>query len=248
MTSWIVFRLLKFLGLALLSLGVLGPVFTAEREQRSRLYSVAAVGWLLVWLSGYGLLKAKGLQLSEDWATAGLVWSAVAVSCALAAVERPAVAGLGAYALVAGLVPMVQRQVDPLWMLSIGLVPGAVFGVLGQRQATTGAAPSTWGWFRAVAWAEGLSLLALFGVYMPAKYVWHVELDGGQGWFGWVHGMLFVLYLVALGRWVLEGHAGTGARIRSLVLGFVAAMLPFGTFVYERLEAPAGDGAGTAAR
>lgn len=236
MNSWLAFRVVKFLGLGLLTLGVLGPVFTREREQRSQLYAAAAIGWLLLWLSGYGLLKARGLQLSEDWATAGLVWSAVAVSCALAAVERPVAAGLGAYAMVAGLVAMVQREVDPLWMLTLGLVPGAVFAGLGLRIETTGERASTWGWFRGVAWAEGVSLLALFGVYMPAKYVWHTELDGGQGWFGWVHGMLFVLYVVALGRWVLEGHTSTPARARAAVLGLIAAVLPFGTFVFERYE------------
>jgi len=235
-STWLAFRLVKFMGLGLLTLGVLGPVFTQDRQQRASLYSAAAIGWLLLWIAGYGLLKTQGLKLSEDWATAGLVWSAVAVSCALAAVERPVFAGLGTYAMVAGLVPMVQRGVDPVWMLSLGLVPGAVFGVLGLRQETTGDTASSWGWFRLVAWAEGVSLLALFGVFMPAKYLWHVELDGGQGWFGWVHGMLFVLYVVALGRWVLEGHSDVASRGKSFVFGFVASLLPFGTFVYERFE------------
>lgn len=237
MTTYAAWRILKFVGLALLTTGCVGPAFVRTRVDRGNLYSVAVVGWLLTWIAGYGLLKTLGMKLSVDWVTLGLVWSAIAVSASLASIERPAAAGIGAGALVAGLIPMVQRSVDPTWML-VALVPAVLVGAQGWRQASEGPAPSSWGWFRTIAWAEGLSLILLFGLYMPAKRIWHIELDGGQGWFGWVHGMLFVIYVVALGRWVLERWDTGGSRARAFCIGFVASLLPFGTVLFERHAAP----------
>lgn len=83
-------------------------------------------------------------------------------------------------------------------------------------------------WFVWIARAEGLSLIALFFVAMPLKY--------GAGilepvkYVGWIHGLLFILYVAALlsvsvlERWSLTRTAA----------GFVASVLPFGTFVFER--------------
>jgi integral membrane protein len=87
-------------------------------------------------------------------------------------------------------------------------------------------------WFLGVARAEGLSLLALLLVAMPLKYV------AGQpepvAWVGWVHGTLFLQYLIALtsaGR--VEGWSWTW-----LGLGFVASLVPGGTFLLERRLPP----------
>lgn len=83
-------------------------------------------------------------------------------------------------------------------------------------------------WFLWVARAEGISLLLLFGVAMPLKYVF--DLPEFVKPVGMAHGALFVVYGLALWHTArLEGW--TALRI---ILGFVASLLPFGTFVYER--------------
>ena len=81
--------------------------------------------------------------------------------------------------------------------------------------------------FRWIARAEGASLLALMGIAMPVKY--------GLGepllveWFGWIHGLLFLLYVAVLGMCTLRlGWSPTRAAA-----GFVASLLPGGTFVFE---------------
>jgi integral membrane protein len=79
-----------------------------------------------------------------------------------------------------------------------------------------------------IARLEGLSLLVLFFVAMPLKY--------GAGWEhatvppGWAHGVLFVGYVAALGALATRERWS----IVQVGLAFVAAFVPFGTFVFER--------------
>lgn len=86
------------------------------------------------------------------------------------------------------------------------------------------------GRFRAIAFVEGVSALLLFFVAMPIKYV---DALGGNPlpvkYVGWAHGVLVILFGVA-------GFLAMGARKwgpMAGVYGFLAAMLPFGTFVYD---------------
>ena len=82
-------------------------------------------------------------------------------------------------------------------------------------------------WFLWVARAEGVSLLLLFGLAMPLKYVFGVpELVKPVGM---AHGALFVVYLLALWHVVRVERWG----ITRLFLGGLASLLPFGTFVFE---------------
>jgi integral membrane protein len=75
---------------------------------------------------------------------------------------------------------------------------------------------------------EGVSTLVLFFIAMPLKYF--AGLPGAVKVAGWIHGLLFLLVMLALGfvmlklRWSL----GRGALI------FVSALLPFGPFLIDR--------------
>lgn len=86
------------------------------------------------------------------------------------------------------------------------------------------------GRLRAVALAEGVSCLLLFFVAMPIKYVEALGKDPRPVLYvGWAHGLLFILFGVA-------GLAAMAARrwpVSAAVWGFVAAVLPGGTFVYD---------------
>lgn len=83
-------------------------------------------------------------------------------------------------------------------------------------------------WFRKVAYAEGVSFLLLLGIAMPLKYVW--GMPEAVKAVGWVHGILFIVYCYFL--WQLYLEAGWG--LKRVALGFVAALLPFGPFVFDR--------------
>ena len=74
---------------------------------------------------------------------------------------------------------------------------------------------------------EGISYLVLLGVAMPLKYFAGMPL--AVRWTGWAHGVLFVLFCLALlgamraRRWSLARAAWV----------FVAALVPFGTFAID---------------
>jgi integral membrane protein len=83
------------------------------------------------------------------------------------------------------------------------------------------------GRLRAVGLAEGASYLLLLGVAMPLKYFAGMPLAVKT--VGWLHGALFVAFCLSL------LHAMVAARwslFRGLQL-FVAALIPFGTFVVD---------------
>jgi integral membrane protein len=83
------------------------------------------------------------------------------------------------------------------------------------------------GRLRVIAFIEGVSYLLLLGVAMPLKYF--AGIPAAVKTVGWVHGILFVLYLLSVAevtvrrRWPL-----------ALALGALAAsLIPFGTFVLD---------------
>lgn len=92
-------------------------------------------------------------------------------------------------------------------------------------------------WFFNVARAEGVSLLLLFGVAMPLKYAFGNPIL--VPYVGWAHGALVFLYLIAL-QSVARVEGWSLVRV---ALAFVASLLPFGTFVFERQVLHAGRGA-----
>lgn len=75
---------------------------------------------------------------------------------------------------------------------------------------------------------EACSYLLLLGVAMPLKYLAHIPEP--VKYLGWAHGLLFVGYLLLLGSVLLQRKW----PITLALLGFVAALLPLGPFVFER--------------
>ncbi|HZH65716.1 MAG TPA: DUF3817 domain-containing protein [Flavisolibacter sp.] len=81
---------------------------------------------------------------------------------------------------------------------------------------------------RKVGMAEGVSLLVLLFIAMPLKYIW--QQPGAVKIVGWVHGALFVLFMLL----VLRVYDQRSWPFKKLVLAFLAAFLPFGTFVFDK--------------
>jgi len=84
------------------------------------------------------------------------------------------------------------------------------------------------GFLRKVGLIEGISLLVLLFIAMPLKYIWNEP--GAVKVVGWIHGGLFVLFMILAFR-VYEQKAWP---FKKLVMAFVAAFLPFGTFVFDK--------------
>lgn len=83
-------------------------------------------------------------------------------------------------------------------------------------------------WFRRVAIAEGISFLVLLLIAMPLKYF--AGLPEAVKIVGWVHGVLFVAFLAL----AYEVKTVVNENFTWLIKAFIASLLPFGTFVFDK--------------
>ncbi|MEM6928025.1 MAG: DUF3817 domain-containing protein [Myxococcota bacterium] len=238
MTTWLAWRLCKFAGVVLLSAGTIGAVTIDDPKRRQAVaFVLGTVGWLATWAGGYLMMKMTARSF-EPWIVATVVASlgGLVATLRVAAQARPGVvvSGLATGGLGAALVPMVVRPTD--WGLAaacalLGGLVGAGLGASLRRDA--GAAlgqDDLWPWFTWVARLEGASLLFLLLVHVPLRRLYDIELDGGTGAFGWIHGTFVLVYTQA----VLSQGASWGWSVGARALGVVAALLPTGTFWFER--------------
>ena len=76
--------------------------------------------------------------------------------------------------------------------------------------------------------AEAFSFILLIFIAMPLKYL--ADIPQVVTYLGWIHGILFMAYLAQL---VLVAYL-LKWEILWVIYGSVAALLPFGPFVFER--------------
>lgn len=81
---------------------------------------------------------------------------------------------------------------------------------------------------RRVGIVEGISLLILLFVAMPLKYF--ADQPMAVKIVGWIHGMLFILFMTI--AYIVSEQRNWPWK--KLIIAFVAAFLPFGTFVFDR--------------
>ena len=82
--------------------------------------------------------------------------------------------------------------------------------------------------FRMIGIAEGISFLVLLLIAMPLKYM--MNIPEAVKFTGWVHGALFVAF-------IYFAFGVMGALKKNmvwLVKAFLAAIIPFGTFIFDR--------------
>jgi len=77
-----------------------------------------------------------------------------------------------------------------------------------------------------IALAEGVSFILLL-LAMPFKYLF--GLPQGVMIIGWIHGLLFILYVIALLLVMLRNQWA----FKKSALAFFASLVPFGTFVLD---------------
>ena len=83
--------------------------------------------------------------------------------------------------------------------------------------------------FRKIGNAEGVSFLLLVGIAMPIKYV--LGIPEVVRYLGWAHGILFVVYCYM----VVQAGQEFKWSFGKIFLAFLAALLPFGPFVFDRV-------------
>jgi integral membrane protein len=86
---------------------------------------------------------------------------------------------------------------------------------------------SSLGRLRLIGMAEGISLLVLFGIAMPLKYM--ADKPEAVRVIGWIHGLLFVLFMIA----VIIVYDQRNWPFKKVIYAFIASFLPFVTFVFD---------------
>jgi integral membrane protein len=81
---------------------------------------------------------------------------------------------------------------------------------------------------RLVALLEGVSFVALLFIAMPLKYLAGLPL--AVRIMGSVHGLLFLMFMVAL----YQASSERGWPHGRSLLAFVSSIVPFGTFIFDR--------------
>lgn len=239
-TVWVVVRLVKFGAMLALTAGMAGVLAHGSRARRlSVVYGMVLPAFLAVWTAGYLLMQHTDRGF-EPWILASMTTSLIALHSTLLVAHRPAprslTAAIGWGAIAGTVVLMGIRDVAPL---TLGIAALATLGVLGATaawgRAPVDADPSTDPdrlARRAILWTgrvEGISLLLLLAVSVGRR-VLDVDLGLGPRVLGWVHGALVLIWFQVL--WA--GGRAVGWSWGTIAWGTIAALLPFGPFVFER--------------
>ena len=86
---------------------------------------------------------------------------------------------------------------------------------------------------RLIGMLEGVSFLLLMGVAMPLKYL--ADFPEPVKWTGWIHGVLFISYCVAILMCLIGGRLS----LAKAALAFLASLIPFGPFLIDKKLAAA---------
>jgi integral membrane protein len=84
------------------------------------------------------------------------------------------------------------------------------------------------GRLRVVGFIEGVSFILLLGVCMPLKYL--ANWPEPVRYVGWAHGVLFVLYVIA----VFQAAFDRRWKLGRFLLAGIVSLIPFGTFWFDR--------------
>jgi integral membrane protein len=82
--------------------------------------------------------------------------------------------------------------------------------------------------FRLISIIEGWSFVLLLFIAMPLKYFMDFPL--AVKYLGWVHGALFVVYILVL----FPVAKKLNWSFRKTFLGLIASVLPFGPFIFDK--------------
>lgn len=81
---------------------------------------------------------------------------------------------------------------------------------------------------RIIGIAEGISFLVLLFIAMPLKY--YFEFPLAVKYTGWAHGLLFVLFIIAVFLAIKPMKWG----FVSVIIALASSLVPFGTFVLDK--------------
>ena len=242
MNWYLLWRLLKWIGLLLWGMGLYRVSVQSKQTDRLKgLYGFAVFGFALTWMSGWLMMKHLGYSMGATWISNAMLFGLLSmvgtflrtfssqkgklynamiwIGFALSMSSMVVRAGDGA---TLGLVSAVAILFGAL--MTMGLDAGH------QEETANGVELEVIQGFKWMAWVEGLTVLVLFLLYIPAKKLMGINLDGGTGMIGWTHGVFVILYVLSL----TFTFRKLGWSWMQYVAGGLSSFFPFGTFIFER--------------
>jgi len=237
-SAWLFWRIVKFASLMMFSAGVFGASFSSSRQARLRAaWLPATFGLALTWVGGWMLAHYTNVPVNTPFIEAALPLSLLSFFGAHMAALRGGKlwSVLSLAGLFAAAAAMSARAGDAAGLgaaIGLGALVGAGLGALAPARAEQHEddLQAVERGFKYVAWAEGASLLFMLCVNLPFKFATGERLDGHTGMVGFTHGILVIQYTVLL---VVAGRT-LGWSWKQGLAGFVASLLPAGTFVFEK--------------
>lgn len=84
--------------------------------------------------------------------------------------------------------------------------------------------------FMQIAFIEGISTVILFFIAMPLKYIPAIDWPLGVKYVGWLHGLLFIAYILLL----IACTFSYKWPMKRFFTFFIASLIPFAPFWVER--------------
>jgi integral membrane protein len=237
----LVWRFGKWLGLVLWAIGVYQTATQSKVSKRlNALYTLTIPGFAMTWMMGWLMMKNLGHSMSTSWISNAMLFGLISMSGsflrAFWASRASLYIGMGIVGFTVSIAAMVVRGENTTTLGVVYALAVLFGGILVWRLPSTEEADSevktmaqVIKGFQWVARAEGLTVLVLFLLYLPAKKLLDINLDGGTGVIGWTHGVFVILYVMSLTMTsrTLEWSWGR------YIIGGVSSFFPFGTFIFE---------------
>jgi len=256
--EWVaVWRFVKWIGLLLWAIGMYNVSCQSKQSRRIKsLYTLAIPGFAVTWMMGWLMMKHLDLTMSLFWISNAMLFGLISMVGTFLRAFLPSVGSdsisqtpsfvgitrakiynaMGFVGLLLSLGTMVVRdgaQSAHVGVVFVSLVLGGLaawsVSTVEEEDVLESVHVNIVQGFKWVARVEGLTVLVLFLLYLPAKKVFGINLDGGTGVIGWTHGVFVILYVLSLTMTARTLKWSLGQYI----VGGVSSFFPFGTFVFE---------------
>lgn len=242
MDWYLLWRLLKWVGLAMWAMGIHQVVVSSKQSDRLKaLYGFTVFGFALTWMTGWLMMKHLEYSMGASWISNAMLFGLISmVGSFLRAFSTTKEKLYNAMVLIGFTLSIAAMVVRSGEATSLGVVY-ATSGVIGALAAWFLPSVSVEDspqivekavvrGFKWMAWVEGMTVLVLFLLYLPAKKILDINLDGGTGLIGWTHGVFVILYVLSLTFTFRKLKWSWGQYIA----GGFSSFFPFGTFIFER--------------
>ena len=242
MEWYALWRLLKWIGIAMWAIGLHQVMVSPKQCDRLKgLYRLTVFGFAFTWMVGWLMMKHMGYSMGDSWIANAILFALISMVGSFLRAFSNSKGRLYNGMILIGFALSIASMVVRSGELSV-LIPVSGVSVLiggfgtwflpaeNDEDSSEEVNPIVVNGFKWMAWVEGMTVLVLFLLYIPAKKLLGINLDGGTGLIGWTHGVFVILYVLSL--------TFTFRRLKwswqQYLAGGFSSFFPFGTFIFER--------------